>query len=88
MAHFDFSAAAGDAHKTGYFGDAGSTKVDWYTKRDGSGERVIRVYWMERRTKKQHRAVRAYSDYIQKQKLFPFSEDGLAEACRFAEALS
>lgn len=88
MAHFNFSAAASDAHKTGYFGNAGSAKVDWYTKRDGSGERVIRVYWMEKRTKKPRRAVRGYSDYVQKQELFPFTEDGLTEACKFAEELS
>lgn len=59
-------------HKTGYFGDTGCS---WYTKRDGSRQRVIRV---------RHKPLGATR---LKNELFPFTVEGLKAAAEFASTV-
>ena len=79
--------AADTKHKTGYFTGTG---VDWYTRRDGSNARVIRVQYHEPRTTKKRlvelydgRVIEYGRDMVRKNQLFPFTLEGLRAAVEF-----
>lgn len=81
---------ADHGHKTGCFRGTG---VDWYTRRGGSGVRVIRVQWYApRRTPKKPvmlydgKVVEVGSDTVQKNELFPFTLEGLKAAVSFRQS--
>lgn len=73
-------------HKTGCFRGTG---VEWYTRRDGTGERVCKVEYMTRRTAPKKKLilggklVEIGSDRILKSELFPFTLEGLRAAVAF-----
>lgn len=75
-------------HKTGYFCGTG---CEWYTRRDGSGQRVIKVaYYAPRVAEKKvvmlwdGTVAKAGHDTVRKNELFPFTLDGLKAAVEFA----
>ena len=75
-------------HKTGYFCGTG---CEWYTKRDGSGQRVIKVaYYAPRVTEKKlvtlwdGTVAKVGHDTVRKNELFPFTLQGLKAAVEFA----
>ena len=84
-----FQEAEADKHKTGWFRD---TYVEWYTKRDGSGQRVIKVaYCAPRVTGKKlvtlwdGTVAKVGHDMVRKNELFPYSPEGLKAAILFSE---
>ena len=95
----EFDARIGK-RKTGFYGQG----VDMYTRRDGSNERVFRVQWHERNAKypthrhwkKAMAAARGGwiprgglgSEWVEKNRTFPYTEDGLAEALAFSESIA
>lgn len=75
-------------HKTGYFCGTG---CEWYTRRDGSGQRVIKVaYYAPRVAEKKlvmlwdGTVAKVGHDTVRKNELFPFTLDGLKAAVEFA----
>lgn len=69
-------AQADTRHKTGYFTGTG---VEWYTRRDGSGERVIKVEHRVKMAKKGKYG----STHRLANELFPFTPEGLRAAVTF-----
>lgn len=69
-------AHADTRHKTGCFMGTG---VEWYTRRDGSGERVIKV---EHRVKMAKKGKYGNTHRLAKE-LFPFTPEGLRAAVAF-----
>lgn len=107
MTKFDFTAAAADTHKTGFFGwtdnadetDTGyvggcNASIDWYTRRNGSNERVIRVKWNSEPVRRVKVYRNGYEFWTKKrvfrtnEELFPFTAEGLELAERFAEKMA
>lgn len=69
-------AEADTKYKKGWFGETG---VEWYTRRDGSGRRVIKVRYMVEMAKPGK-----YSSRRTATETFPYSPDGLRLAIEFA----
>lgn len=94
----EFDAQVGN-RKTGYYGRG----VEMYTKRDGTGERVFCVKWFERNVRYPthedwRKAIKLAkrglyprgglgSEWVEKRRLFPYSEEGLSQAIVFSESL-
>ena len=89
--HLDFDgliaeAAADTKRKTGSFTGTG---VEWYTRRDGSGERVCKVEYLTPRVAPKKKCiwggkpVEIGSDMVLKAELFPFTPEGLRAAVEF-----
>lgn len=79
--------AADTKHKTGFFCGTG---CEWYTKRDGSGQRVIKVRHIVKRTAPKKmvmlyggKVVEVGNDTVLKNELFPFTVEGLKAAFEF-----
>ena len=62
-------------HKTGKY----NKKIDMYTRRDGSNERVICVRWSTRQDK--------YHFGVEHKALFEFSPQGFEQAIKFADTV-
>lgn len=86
-----FEKASNDTkHKTGGFK---LCCIDWYTRRDGSNVRVIRVSYEEPRSKPKKlvmlydgRVIETGRDMVPKNELFPFTLNGLKDAVEFAKS--
>lgn len=84
--------------KTGYYGQG----IDTYTKRDGSNERVLRVTWfvqnadfatyedfekaVKRLRKSNNPNAKMPRFWHKEERLFPFTDEGLAAAIRMSDA--
>lgn len=108
MSKFDFAAAAAEnKRKTGYFGCIKAAEpvktghlagcgvsIDWYTRRNGSNERVIRVQWFAKPVCRVKEYDGGYWFWTKKRELrernelFPFTVEGLELAERFAEQVA
>ena len=81
--------AANTKRKTGSFTGTG---VKWYTRRDGSGERVCKVEYLTPRTAPKKKLiwggkpVEIGDDMVLKTELFPFTPEGLRAAVAFRMA--
>ena len=89
LAELFAKAKADTDHKTGFFAGTG---VDWYTRRNGSNKRVIRVEYLKPRTAKKQlitlydgRVIEYGRDMIRKNQLYPFTLEGLRAAVMFAK---
>lgn len=84
---FDEVEKAMAKRKTLVVGNYRGCHIDVYTKRDGSGRRVIRVSWYEPNPNNPNRISRL-AWWVEKQRLFGYSADELCRAVVFIECVN